>query len=71
MQYFEFRKKTGKEKVKEIKFGVKISSESLQDRPLGITFFRFDCRIDLTQEETRIKRDLFCFHLKKNRRRKS
>ena len=38
---------------------IKLASESLQDRPSGITFFRFDCRIDPTQEDARINKDPF------------
>ena len=42
---------------------IKLSSEILQNRPQGITFFFFDFRIDPTQEDARIQQDLFCFQL--------
>ena len=34
---------------------IKLTSESLKERPSGITFSRFDCRIDPTQEDARIQ----------------
>ena len=40
---------------------VRISLEILQDRKAGITFFQFNCIINLTQEDDFIKRDPFCF----------
>ena len=40
---------------------IKLASEILQDRPSGITFFRFDYSIDTTQEDTRIQKDPICF----------
>ena len=40
---------------------IKLLSERLQDRPSGIRFSRFDCRIDHTQEDALIHKDPFCF----------
>ena len=42
---------------------VKLSPESVQNRPPGITFFQFDCMIDLNQEYDRIKQNAFAFSL--------
>ena len=38
---------------------IKLVSEIVQDRPSGITCFRFDCNIDPTQEDDRIQQDPF------------
>ena len=59
-QHFELQT-SGKERVKEKQFVVKLSLESLQDRTVGMTFFWFDYRINPTQEDSHIKRHLFCF----------
>ena len=40
---------------------LKLLSKSLQERPSVITFYRFDCRIDSTQEDYRFKQDQFLF----------
>ena len=62
MQYFEFQKEKEKENIfQDKKFGVKIWSEKLQDRPAGIPFFLYYCRIDPNQEDAHIKRDPFFF----------
>ena len=44
---------------------VKISSESLPDRPVGIMFFLFYFRINPNQEDSCIKKDSFCFQFQK------
>ena len=44
---------------------VKILSESLQYTPSGVAFFQFDCRINLTQEDSRIKQEPFALSFKK------
>ena len=40
---------------------IKLVLESLQERPSGIAFSRFDCRIDPTQEDARIQQDPLYF----------
>ena len=39
---------------------IKLASEILKYRPSGITFSRFDFRIDPTHEDARIHQDPFC-----------
>ena len=57
-QHFVFQR-SGKEKVKERQFVVKISPESLQESPSGIALFQFYLWINLNPKDSRIKWDLF------------
>ena len=40
---------------------IKPTSDNLQDRPSGVTFLCFDCKIVLTQEDASIRQDPFYF----------